>query len=108
MDQRLSCTFRGKFTEALRDLYKRDKLQFHGSLSCIATPTAFYDFIEQLFVHDWVVYAKPPFGGPDQVLSYLARYTHRVAISNYRLLQWRDGKVSFLWRDYRDGDLRRS
>jgi len=101
----LSCTFRGKFTEALRDLYKRDKLQFHGSLSSIATPTGFNDFIEQLFVHDWVVYAKPPFGGPDQVLSYLARYTHRVAISNYRLLELRDGKVSFLWRDYRDGGL---
>ena len=56
----------------------------------------------------WVVYAKPPFGGPDQVLNYLARYTHRVAISNYRLLELRDGQVSFLWRDYNDGGLEKT
>lgn len=60
-----------------------------------------------VFVHDWLVYAKPPFGGPDQVLNYLARYTHRVAISNYRLVQFRDGDVSFLWRDYNDGGLKK-
>ena len=101
----LSSTFRGKFTEALRCLYRCGKLQFHGSLREIASPAAFSRFMDQLFVHDWVVYAKPPFGGPDQVLNYLARYTHRVAISNYRLLELRDGDVSFLWRDYNDGGL---
>jgi hypothetical protein len=101
----LSSTFRGKFTEALRYLYRCGKLQFHGSLREIASPAAFSRFMDRLFVHDWVVYAKPPFGGPDQVLNYLARYTHRVAISNYRLVDLRDGDVSFRWRDYNNGGL---
>ncbi|MGA8087090.1 MAG: IS91 family transposase [Terracidiphilus sp.] len=104
----LSSTFRGKFTEALHHLYRCGKLQFHGSLREIASPAAFSSFIDQLFVHDWVVYAKPPFGGPDQVLNYLARYTHRVAISNYRLVDLRDGDVSFRWRDYNDGGLEKT
>jgi hypothetical protein len=104
----LSSTFRGKFTEVLRHLYRCGKLQFHGSLREIASPAAFNNFIDQLFVHDWVVYAKPPFGGPDQVLNYLARYTHRVAISNYRLVALRDGQVSFRWRDYNDGGLEKT
>jgi Putative transposase/Transposase zinc-binding domain len=99
----LSCVFRGKFTEGLRDLYKREKLQFHGSLMQISDAASFSKFLQQLFTHDWVVYAKPPFGGPEQVLKYLARYTHRVAISNYRLVDLRDGHVSFLWRDYAHG-----
>ena len=84
------------------------KLQFHGSLRQIAEPRCLRGFIDQLFDQDWVVYAKPPFGGPDQVLNYLARYTHRVAISNYRLLELRDGQVSFLWRDYNDGGLEKT
>jgi len=104
----LSATFQGKFTEALRYLYRFGKLQFHGSLREIASPAAFSRFIDQLFVHDWVVYAKPPFGGPDQVLNYLARYTHRVAISNYRLVELRDGHVSFRWQDYNDGGLEKT
>jgi len=103
----LSRMFRGKFTQSLRDLYNRDKLQFHGSLAEIATRTSFNRFLRQLFLHDWVVYAKPPFGGPDQVLKYLSRYTHRVAISNYRLVAFRDGQVSFLWRDYAHGGKQR-
>ena len=99
----LSRVFRGKFTQGLRDLYDGDKLQFHGSLVKIASPASFSSFLRQLFSKDWVVYAKPPFGGPDQVLKYLARYTHRVAISNYRLVGLRDDQVSFLWRDYAHG-----
>ena len=99
----LSRFFRGKFTAALRDLYTTNKLQFHGSLQHMACPEGFYRFLQTLFTSDWVVYAKPPFGGPDQVLKYLARYTHRVAISNYRLVDFRDGQVSFLWRDYAHG-----
>jgi Putative transposase/Transposase zinc-binding domain len=96
----LSSAFRGKFTEALRHLYRCGKLQFHGSLREIASPAAFSRFMQQLFVHDWVVYAKPPFGGPDQVLNYLARYTHRVAISNHRLLSVSAAEVCFRWKDY--------
>jgi len=99
----LSRVFRGKFTAALQDLYSANKLQFHGSLQQIAHPEDFHRFLRTLFTSDWVVYAKPPFGGPDQVLKYLARYTHRVAISNHRLVNFHDGQVSFLWRDYAHG-----
>jgi Putative transposase len=84
-------------------LYKCGKLQFHGSLMKIAGVIAFNRFIQPLRNKDWVVYAKPPFGGPEQVLKYLARYTHRVAISNSRLVDFRDGNVPFLWRDYAHG-----
>jgi hypothetical protein len=103
----VSRRFRRKFIQGLRDLYKDDKLQFHGTLEQIADPRSFAGFL-QLLDKDWVVYAKPPFGGPDQVLNYLARYTHRVAISNYRLLVLRDSQVSFLWRDYSDGGLEKT
>jgi hypothetical protein len=96
----LSQVFRGKFTHGLRDLYKHGKLQFHGSLLKIADAMSFSRFLQPLRTKDWIVYAKPPFGGPEQVLKYLARYTHRVAISNSRLVDFRDGNVSFLWRDY--------
>jgi hypothetical protein len=99
----LSRVFRGKFTHALSDLFRRDKLQFHGSLQQIAAPEAFRRFLRRLFTSDWVVYVKPPFGGPKQVLRYLARYTHRVAISNHRLVAFNDGHVSFRWRDYAHG-----
>lgn len=96
--------FRGKFTEALGELFRRDELQFHGSLQQIATEASFRHFLQRLFVNDWVVYAKPPFGGPEQVLAYLARYTHRVAISNHRLVAFNDGRISFRWRDYAHGN----
>jgi hypothetical protein len=103
----VSRRFRRKFIQGLRDLYEDDELEFHGTLEQIAAPRSFAGFL-QLLDKDWVVYAKPPFGGPDQVLNYLARYTHRVAISNYRLLELRDGQVSFLWRDYNDGGLEKT
>jgi hypothetical protein len=100
----LSRVFRGKFTAALRDLFRHNKLQFHGSLQQIASPEDFRRFLRRLFATDWVVYAKPPFGGPEHVLRYLARYTHRVAISNHRLVAINDGRVSFRWRDYAHGN----
>jgi hypothetical protein len=103
----VSRRFRRKFIQGLRDLYDDDKLKFHGTLEQIADPQSFARFLS-LLDKDWVVYAKPPFGGPDLVLNYLARYTHRVAISNYRLLELRDGQVSFLWRDYNDGGLEKT
>jgi hypothetical protein len=81
----------------------RGKLQFHGSLKELAAPERFQRFLRQLFSKDWVVYAKPPFGGAEHVLQYLARYTHRVAISNQRLVSFNDGYVSFRWKDYAAG-----
>lgn len=96
----LSRVFRGKFTAGLKELFRQHKLQFHGSLQSLAEPRRFRQFLRQLFHQDWVVYAKPPFGGPEHVLNYLARYTHRVAISNHRLVAFQNDRVSFRWKDY--------
>jgi len=99
----LSRVFRGKFREQLHELFQQDRLQFHGSLEQLVSPGAFNHFLWQLGQKDWVVYAKPPFGGAEHVLNYLARYTHRVAISNHRLVAFESGRVSFRWRDYTHG-----
>jgi hypothetical protein len=79
------------------------KLHFHGSLQELVAPERFQHLLRQLFTKDWVVYAKPPFGGAEHVLHYLARYTHRVAISNRRLVSFKDDRVSFRWKDYTAG-----
>jgi hypothetical protein len=99
----LSRVFRGKFLAALKQLLLQGKLQFHGSLLQLADPERFRQFLRQLYSKDWVVYAKPPFGGAEHVLHYLARYTHRVAISNHRLVSFKEGRVSFRWKDYAHG-----
>jgi hypothetical protein len=99
----LSRVFRGKFCERLRELFQQDRLQFHGSLEPLASPGPFSHFLCELGQKDWVVYAKPPFGGAEHVLNYLARYTHRVAISNHRLVAFENDRVSFRWRDYAHG-----
>jgi hypothetical protein len=101
--KRLSRVFRDKFCDQLRELFKQDRVQFHGSLLQLASPGAFSHFLWQLGQKDWVVYAKPPFGGAEHVLKYLARYTHRVAISNHRLVAFENDRVSFRWRDYAHG-----
>jgi hypothetical protein len=101
--KRLSRVFRDKFCNQLRELFKQDRLQFHGTLQQLASPGAFSQFLWQLGQKDWVVYAKPPFGGAEHVLNYLARYTHRVAISNHRLVALDNDRVSFRWRDYAQG-----
>jgi hypothetical protein len=101
--KRLSRVFRDKFCDQLRELFKQDRLQFHGSLLQLASLGAFSHFLWQLGQKDWVVYAKPPFGGAEHVLNYLARYTHRVAISNHRLVAFENDRVSFRWRDYAHG-----
>lgn len=101
--QALSKVFCGKFCEELQELYKQDRLQFHNSLQHLGSPGAFNYFLWQLGQKDWVVYAKAPFGGSEHVLSYLARYTHRVAISNHRLVAFENDRVSFRWRDYAHG-----
>jgi hypothetical protein len=80
----LSRVFRGKFTAGLKRAFRKGKLVFPGTLQPFAQERAFHSFLRTLFRQDWVVYAKPPFGGPQHVLHYLARYTHRVAISNHR------------------------
>ncbi|HWR50524.1 MAG TPA: IS91 family transposase [Bryobacteraceae bacterium] len=106
--QVLSEVFRAKFTDGLRLLFRRKKLGFHGSLQWLEEPRSFARFLRTLFRYDWVVYPKKPFGGPEHVLHYLARYTHRVAISNHRLLSLEDGKVTFRWKDYAHGGKHRA
>jgi hypothetical protein len=95
----LGRVFRGKFVAALRRAYSQGQLGFHGQLQFLAHPKAFSSWIRQLFRDDWVVYCKPPFGGPEHALRYLGGYTHRVAISNHRLISLADGQVTFRWRD---------
>jgi Putative transposase/Transposase zinc-binding domain len=95
----LSRVFRGKFVAGLKQAFQSGQLQFHGQLAPLAQPKTFAAWLRPLFRKDWVVYAKPPFGGPEYVLQYLGRYTHRVAISNHRLVWFAEGKVTFRWRD---------
>ena len=98
----LSRLFRRLFLEHLKVAYETGKLQFFSSLDRLRDPKEFASYLIPLRQAEWVVYAKPPFGGPEQVLNYLGRYTHRVAISNNRLLDIDHGKISFRWKDYRD------
>ena len=81
----------------------RTDFSFHNSLQQLASPSAFSQFLRQLGQKDWVVYAKLPFGGAEHVLNDLARYTHRVTISNHRLVAFENDRVSFRWRDYAHG-----
>ena len=95
--------FRRLFLERLAGAFAAGGLRFSGDLAPLAETDAFAAHCALLRRIDWVVYAKRPFGGPEQVLAYLGRYTHRVAIANSRLLGMADGKVSFRWKDHRDG-----
>ena len=99
----LSRRFRDLFVQQLRTAFANGELRFPGALAEQADPTAFAVRLDKLAEIDWVVYSKPPFGGPEQVLAYLGRYTHRVAIAiaNSRLVGLEDGQVSFIWKDYR-------
>jgi Putative transposase/Transposase zinc-binding domain len=103
----LSRVFRGKFIAGLKRAFRDGKLVFPGGMKRLAEQKAFHSFLRTLFRHDWVVYAKPPFGGPEHVLQYLARYTHRVAISNHRIVNFCEGKVTFRWKDYAHRGKRR-
>jgi hypothetical protein len=103
----LSRVFRGKFVAGLRRAFRRGQLSFPGRLRDLADPPAFRALLRGLFRHDWVVYAKPPFGGPGHVLHYLARYTHRVAISNHRIVNVAEDQVTFRWKDYAHGSASR-
>ena len=104
----LSRVFRGKFVAGLKRAFRAGQLVFPGCLEALASKEDFAAFLRTLFRQDWVVYAKPPFGGPQHVLHYLARYTHRVAISNHRLLSLQDGQVIFRWKDYARGSKLRN
>ena len=98
----LSRVFRGKFLAGLKRLYRRKQLCCGGPASLLRDPKQFALLLRRLHRHDWVVYAKPALGDPSQVLRYLGRYTHRVAISNHRLRSLENGRVSFDWKDYAD------
>jgi Putative transposase/Transposase zinc-binding domain len=91
--------FRGKFVHALEQAFQNGQLRFEGDLKLLAQPKIFAAWLRPLFRQDWVVYLKRAFGGPAYVLHYLGRYTHRVAISNHRLVSFSDGQVTFRWRD---------
>lgn len=97
----LARRFRRRFLSELRHAFAAGTLRFSGTLAVLANPRAFARRLAQLRSSDWVVYAKPPFGGPATVFAYLARYTHRVAIANNRLTALDDGNVSFNWKDDR-------
>ena len=97
----LSAFFRRRFLAELQTLFHQGKLQFAGTLAGLRDPSAWANYLQPLRQIPWVVYAKPPFGGSGQVLEYLGRYTHRVAISNQRLISMAHGQVTFSWKDYR-------
>jgi hypothetical protein len=104
----LSRLFREKFLCYLKQAFEQGKLQFFADLQSLADPKAFRSFLHRNRESEWVVYAKPPFGGPAQVLDYLGRYTHRVAISNNRLVAFKDNKVTFQWKDRKKHDRTRT
>lgn len=99
----LSRRFRKLYLRYLEQAYAAKKLQFYGELQPLSDPKNFARYLEPLRDSEWVVYAKPPFGGPERVLDYLGRYTHRVAISNNRLKELKDGQVTFIYKDYKHG-----
>ena len=100
----LAEVFRGKFVDALREAFAEGRLHFYGRLKFLSQPRAFNDFLRTLFRKKWVVEVRSPFGGPEQALRYLSRYTHRVAISNHRLVSYENGRVTFRWRDSAHGN----
>jgi hypothetical protein len=101
----LSRLFKGKFLFYLKKAYKGEELQFPG---LTAFMQGWKDVMKELYHKDWVVYCKSPFNGPETVVAYLGRYTHRIAITNHRLIDIENGRVSFLWKDYADGNKRKA
>ena len=105
---KLSIVFREKFIDYLKIAFENDELIFPGEISTLSTQRGFSRFIDSLREHQWVVYSKKPFAGPEQVLDYIGRYTHRVAISNNRIINVQDGKVAFTYRDRKCGDIQKT
>ena len=102
----MSRLFRGKFLSFLKKGYERDALRFPGLI--FPLEGTFTSFLRPLYTRDWVVYCKPPFGGPESVIHYLGRYTHRVAIANHRVISLQDDKVTFWYKDYADKNKRKT
>jgi len=100
----LAKQFRREFLKLLRDAYHSGTLMFPGTIASLADPRIFSQMLEELSTTNWIVYAKPPFAGPEQLLGYLGRYTHRVAISNHRILSVHNGQVTFSYKDRSDHD----
>jgi len=94
--------FRANYLRHLQEYYIGNELQFHGESKRYTSPAEFNTLKEILWKKDWIVYAKKPFAGPKQIIQYLSNYTHRIAISNHRLISCENEKVSFRWRDYAD------
>lgn len=103
----LSRLFRGKYLATLQQFHRQGRLVLAGTQAELLDPRRFAQWIDELRGSEWVVYAKPPFGGPERVLKYLARYTHRVAISNHRLASIDDRTVSFHWKDYAHANIQK-
>jgi Putative transposase/Transposase zinc-binding domain len=104
----LSRLFRRLFLQYLQEAFDAGKLRFFCSLAAFQDPQTFSRHLDPVRNMDWVVYAKPPFAGPQQVVDYVGRYTHRVAISNHRIVDIEDGQVKFNWRDYRDNNQQKT
>ena len=104
----LSRLFRRLFLESLEEAFAQDQLQFFSALQPLRDRQAFLRYLAPLRKREWVVYAKKPFAGPQQVLDYVGRYTHRVAISNNRILNIEDGQVTFRYKDYRNGSQQKT
>jgi hypothetical protein len=100
----LSCLFRGKFLDGLKKLYEAGELQFHGQIEDVKEATAFKSFLTNLYHQEWVTYCRPPLKHPEKVMDYLGRYTHRVALSNDRLVKLEGTEVTFRWRDSADNN----
>jgi hypothetical protein len=104
----MSRLLRGKFLAALQELRRQRELRFPTRLAALQDDSVWAAFRDRLYAAEWVVYCKPPFGGPEQVYRYLGRYTHRIAISNHRLVAVADGKVTFRYRDYADANRKKT
>jgi len=100
--------FRGKVKDALKQAFAEAKIGFYGNLQHLSDPKVFNNFVRDLYRSHWVVHCEPPFGGPEDVIKYLGRYTHRVAISNYRLVSFENGIVTFTWRDRAHGNVQKT
>lgn len=100
----MASLFRGKFLACFRTAVEQGVIRFIGKTDYLLDPKQYQDFLSTLYHKQWVAYAKAPFAGPEQVVKYLSRYTHRIAISNHRILSMENEKVSFQWRDYSDAN----
>jgi len=103
----LAKKFRGKFLDILKQTKEKEEINFYGKLASIKGPVQFNRFLTLLYKKDWVVNVQKPMGNPEKILEYLSRYVFRIAITDQRILEMKDGKVRFSWKDYRTGRFRK-